>query len=228
MRFQAIVGLIAVLSSVVGSIAPAQVVQLPSVGNFSYSGAAWVPDAGTVGLAGNSYARSGSVNSGWGPYGSRASGSMYGTSAISTSVQIIDLQALDDAILAAKPQNSTASSNPGNRSAASVSSRSVVGGFSAQGVAPNVDPGKWQRVLAGGHPTMPANAQMAESDIRFYLKMGQDAEAANRVMSARVYYRMAAEAMTPEMKDRYQRNLVERSEAEKAAAELVKSDRKRF
>ncbi len=228
MKSQAIISLVAVLSSGVGSIAAAQVVQLPSVSNFSYSGAAWVPDAGTVGLAGNSYARSASVNSGWGPYGSRASGSLYGTSSIATSVQVIDLQALDEAILSAKPQKPTASSSLSNGGSSSVPGRNVVGGFSAQGVAPNIDPGKWQRVLAGGHPSMLAYTQMAEADIRFYLKMGQDAEAANRVMAARVYYRMAAEAMTPEMKARYERNLVARAEAEKEAAALVKSDRKRF
>lgn len=206
-----------------------QVVQLPSVASFSYSGSALVPDGGTVGLAGNAYAASSSSSTGWGPYGQRASGSMYGSSGVSASVQIIDLQALDEAILSsgtrgagkAKPTTSTSSSTM-------PPARSVVGGVSQQGPGPSIDPGKWQRVLAGGYPSIPAHTQLAESDIRYYLKMGQEAEAANRIVSARVYYRMAIEAMTPDMKVRYERTLVEREESRKAEAERAKADRMRF
>ena len=62
------------LAGLLAGTANSQVVQLPSVHNFSYSGGAWVPDGGSASLAGNSYARSGSVSKGWGPYGTRASG----------------------------------------------------------------------------------------------------------------------------------------------------------
>ncbi len=80
----------------IGSLASAahsQVVQLPSVRNFSYSGGALVPDGGSASLGGNMYASSGSVSRGWGPYSTRASGSTFGTSTSSVSVQIIDLRA---------------------------------------------------------------------------------------------------------------------------------------
>jgi hypothetical protein len=98
--------------------------------------------------------------------------------------------------------------------------RSLVGVSTPTGAAPNTDPGKWQRVLSGGQPTVPVHLAQAESDIRFYLKLGQEAEAANRVMAARVYYRMAVEAMTPEMQIRYEKILADRKaalEAELAA-----------
>ena len=182
-----------------------QVVQLPSVHNFSYSGGAWVPDAGSASLAGNTYARSGSVSNGWGPYRTRASGSSFGTSNSSVAVQIIDLRALDDAILS----STVANPNPQVRTA-TTTGRSLVGGSAPTGIAPKGDPGKWQRVLAGGQPTIPVHTSLAEADIRFYLKMGEQAEAANRIMAARVYYRMAIEAMTPEMQTRYAKILSDR------------------
>ena len=196
------------LCSLQAGIGRAQVVQLPSVHNFSYSGGAWVPDAGSASLAGNSYARSGSVSKGWGPYGTRASGSSYGTSNSSVSVQIIDLQALDDAILSANVANPS----PQVRTA-TTTRRSLVGASTPTRTAPRTDPGKWQRVLAGGQPTVPVHTSLAEADIRFYLKMGQEAEAANRIMAARVYYRMAVDAMTPEMQTRYAKIISDRKAA---------------
>ena len=198
---------------VAANVGKGQVVQLPSVQTFSYSGAAWVPDAGTAALAGNSLSRVGSVQSGWGPYGPRASGGTYGTSSLSATVQILDLQAMDDAIL------STGVPKAGSPAqSATPPGRSIVGGYVSEGVGPTIDPGKWQRVLGGGQPSIPVHSQLAEADIRFYLRMGQEAEAANRVMAARVYYRMAIEAMTPEMHVRYERIMTERAEAEKAQA----------
>jgi hypothetical protein len=197
--------LLACLVAFVASIANAQVVQLPSVRNFSYSGGAWVPDSGSAALAGNSYARSGTTSNGWGPYGTRASGNSFGTTHSSASVQIIDLRALDDAILS----SNVANPNPQVRTA-TTTGRTIVGSSTPTGTTPRTDPGKWQRVLAGGQPTVPVHTSLAEADIRFYLKMGQEAEAANRIMAARVYYRMAIEAMTPEMQARYAKILSDR------------------
>ncbi len=220
------------LSAMFTSTGLSQVVQLPSFRNFSYSGGALVPDQGSAAMAGNSYASSGSVTSGWGPYGTRASGHTFGTSLSSASVQIIDLRALDDAILgtnlgsssarAAAPQAIVNASTPTRRSL-------VGGGVNAAPITPLTDPGKWQRVLAGGHPSVPVHTSLAESDIRFYLKMGQDAEAANRLMAARVYYRMAVDAMTPEMQVRYAKIISDRKEAAAAEAAAAKaSGRQRF
>lgn len=208
------------LTAIFAGTAHSQVVQLPSVRNFSYSGGAWVPDSGSASLAGNYSARSGSVSSGWGPYGTRASGSSFGTSNSSASVQIIDLQALDNAILSSNVANPNA-----HVRTASTTGRSLVGVSTPTGTAPRTDPGKWQRVLAGGQPTVPVHTSLAEADIRFYLKMGQEAEAANRVMAARVYYRMAVEAMTPEMQTRYAKIIDDRKAALEAdlAAKKTKS-----
>jgi len=221
-----------VLTSLLTSTAESQVVQLPSVRNFSYSGGALVPDQGSAVMAGNSYTSSGSVSSGWGPYGTRASGHTFGTSVSSASVQIIDLRALDDAILGYNVANSSNARTAPQAivNAASPTRRSLVGGgVNAAPITPMTDPGKWQRVLAGGQPTVPVHTSLAEADIRFYLQMGQDAEAANRLMSARVYYRMAVEAMTPEMQMRYAKIISERKEAAAAEAAAAKANgRQRF
>lgn len=208
-------------AAILAGRANAQVVQLPSFRNFSYSGGALVPDAGSASLAGNSYARSGSVSNGWGPYGTRASGSSFGTTNSSASVQIIDLQALDEAILS----SNIPKQNIRSRSAISATTgRSLVGASAPSGPSPNLDPGKWQRVLAGGQPTIPVHTSLAEADIRFYLKMGQEAENANRVSAARVYYRMAAEAMTPEMRARYAKIIDDRKAALDADLAAKKSN----
>ena len=196
------------LAACLASRANSQVVQLPSVHNFSYSGGAWVPDGGSASLSGSRYARSGTTSNGWGPYGTRASGSSFGTTNSSASVQIIDLQALDNAILS----SNVANPNPQVKTA-TTTGRSLVGSSVPTGTAPRHDPGKWQRVLGGGQPTVPVHTSLAEADIRFYLKLGQEAEAANRVMAARVYYRMAIEAMTPEMQARYAKILSDRKAA---------------
>ena len=214
------------LAAVGAQIAVAQVVQLPSVHNFSYTGGALVPDGGTATLGGVGYGRSGSVSRGFGPLANRARGGRLAGSTASVSVQIIDLRALDDAILSAnvpvKPGKSVLSAdlpaaNGGRRFLSTTGpERDRVGGLTV------TEPGKWQRILSGtGSPKRQLSPSQAESDIRYYLRLGKEAEQANRILSARVYYRMAVEAMTPEMIVRYKAILAER---EKQAKEKRKSD----
>ncbi len=216
--------------------ANSQVVQLPSYRTFSYSGGALVPDQGSASIAGNAYASTGTTSRGWGPYGTRASGNTFGTSQSSVSMQIIDLRALDDAILSANigPTNPAGIASPtrvARGTSVTATGRSTVSGSSPTQITPMTDPGKWQRVLGGGQPTVPVHTSLAEADIRFYLKMGQEAEAANRLSAARVYYRMAVEAMTPEMVARYEKIQADRkaaAEAEAAAASSKANGRKQF
>ncbi len=93
------------------TIVSAQVVQLPGQHAFSSSGSVLVPDGGTADLGGIGRSSQGSVQSGFGPLSNRASGSSRGGSTMSVSVRIIDLEALDEAILGgASPQASAATS----------------------------------------------------------------------------------------------------------------------
>lgn len=205
---------LASILSVYGARADAQVVQLPSYGTFSYSGAVSVPDQGTAVLGGNSYAASGSNSRGFGPYSTRSTGRNFGTSNASVSVKIIDLQAMDEAILS----SATTPNSPAVKSIQTQYGRSLAGAaYQQPDYTPMQDPGRWQRVLAGGHPQTTVHTGLAESDIRYYLQLAKNAENNNRMAAARVYYRMAIEAMTPEMQERYAKVLDDR-EAAKAEA----------
>lgn len=82
------------------SVAIGQVVQLPSIETFSYSGTVLVPDSGSAYLGGirrsaSSYSRRG---------GSRAFGSALGNSQASVSATIIDHDEIDRQLLGATPQ----------------------------------------------------------------------------------------------------------------------------
>ncbi len=213
-----------------------QVVQLPSFRSFSYTGSAWVPDGGTTSLGGTRYSTSGSTSRGWGPYGARASGGTRGGSSLSATVQIIDLQALDDAILSAnvsRDPNAAPVVSAGLPTAAG-GGRSVLSGLGSEPYqrtsVVSADPNQWQRVLSGGGNPNELQESQIESDIRYYLRMGHDAEKANRILASRVYYRMAIQAMTPEMVERYQQIMAERKEAEEAKrkADAQQSGRRKF
>lgn len=200
-------------------VAIGQVVQLPSVRNFSYTGAVSVPDAGTASLAGNSSSVSSSVGRGWGPYSAGAGGRSSSASSLALSVQIIDLQAMDDAILSSNvSRNSSRRSGLSAGSPAAGGGRRYLAGLNSSASSENSvvqrDPNEWARALAGhnGPASTALSESQAESDIRYYLRQGKAAERAGRILAARVYYRMAVEAMSPEMQGRYLAILAERKE----------------
>ena len=213
-------GLLAVLLIVGGpKVASGQVVQLPTFRNFSYSGGAWVPDRGTTSLGGNY--RSRNASSQFGPYAGRNISSSRGGSSLTESVRIIDLQAMDDAILSGSTSgtgNATSANlpgAPGRRTMVAVPSEPKTKELAKVGRSfPD-------RVLSSGltssQSKKPAsNQSVAEQDVRYYMKLGKDAEAANRMSAARVYYRLAVESMTPAMIERYKRAMAEKKAKEDA------------
>ena len=223
-------------------IAEAQVVQLPSTRSLSYSGSVSVPDGGTAALGGGSSSVYGSRRNGWGPFSSQSSASGVGGSSLTASVTIIDLSAMDEAILgsaASVAGQAGNSANPDTSTMASrnspTSERSAVGlKTHATTLAENsservgADPGKWQRVLSGESARASSNPTLLESDIRYHLLRGEAAEKAGSLIAARVYYKMARDLMTPELVERYQRILAEREAAEEVRlkAELEFARRK--
>lgn len=212
-------------------MAGAQVIQLPSQHVFNSSGSVLVPDGGTAELGGIGRSSQGSAQSGFGPFSNRASTSSTGGSSMSVSVRIIDLEALDEAILSgvsSRPSaaNATVVAPANSAAAASNASVAVDSTTSAASAAVSLrpdrgapvpprlstsarvgaDPGQWQRVLSGGSPSsVPTNLSLLESDIRYYVQQGERAERAGSYQAARVYYQMARKAMTPELELRYQR-----------------------
>ncbi len=202
-----------------------QVVQLPTYHHFSLSTSAWVPDAGTAALGGTNYGSAASSAGGWGPYGPRASSSSSGGSMLSASAQVIDLQALDEAILAGRSAPASSS-----KPTTTQIGRSYVGapGTLRNPIVATSDPGAWQRALSETPISRAADPLNAESTIRYYLDRAEHAENANRIHSARVYYRMAVEAMTPQLIARYQAILARRAAEVPPATAETQPARKNF
>ncbi len=211
-----------------------QVVQLPSYRTFSYSGSAWVPDQGTSSLAGGYSYSYGMTGRGWGPYGSRVRGGTSLGGGMTATARIIDLQALDEALLNVKVEPD-ASADP----IVSATSPAAGGGrrfltttepyLLDTGVVPKDNNG-YRRALAGHYPQIKpaATRSQAESDVRFYLEEGRKAELSNHINAARVYYRMAIKAMTPDMIERYERILEDRKAAEEERKKANRPDRIKF
>lgn len=225
----------------------AQVVQLPSQHIFSSTGSVLVPDGGSALVAGSGYARQGSVSSGLGPLSNRAVvGSAVG-STLSASVQIIDVEALDQAILAiATPRTTTAGAPSQPTSVADgVNEDDLVeplprarlrnrNSDRARKLSANnservgADPSEWQRVLSGPGIPVTVNEAMVESNVRYYVELGEQAERSGSVQAARVYYRLARQAMTPELLAQYENSLRARAAdaAAAGAAEQEQASRK--
>lgn len=230
----------------------AQIVQLPSLHKFSSTGSVLVPDdGGRAMLGGSGAAQHGSTSSSFGPLSNRAQAGSAGGSTLSASVQIIDLEALDQAILAsATPRTSMVgpaappatvaggpAASPGTDNLQDVgqrarlssrysdSTRQLSANYTEQ---VNADPGAWQRALSGGGAPPIANASMVESNVRYYVELGEQAERSGSAQAARVYYRLARQAMTPELEKQYENALRARAAeaAARSAAEQEQARRK--
>ncbi len=171
-----------------------QVVQLPSVRSFGYSGTVTVPDAGLVNLGGISRGASGSSAM----IPSRATGSSRGAAQANVSAVIIDLKAIDDMLL-----NSTAPpaivANPNGLIPNTLGPPSIT---NSQRVIVPPDPNAWQMALARSPANSPKLDTAIEEDIRYYLNEAEDAVRQNRLATARVFHRLAIERMTPQMRAR--------------------------
>lgn len=214
--------------------AQAQVIQLPTTRNFSFSGGALVPDSGTAHLGGVGYGSQSSLSRGGPLLSNRAVGMRGGATGVAVSAEIIDLDALDQAILNTHVQQTqlpVQASNKGSSTAtddADKARRFISGYRSVSGVDEPTDYRDFNRSLRSRPETKVVQESLAESNIRYYLKRGQEAENANRIQSARVYYRMALESMTPQLLERYHRVLAERQTAQESPANAGNSNRKPF
>lgn len=202
-------------------------------------------------LGGSGYAQQGSTSSGFGPLSNRALAGSAGGSTLTASVQIIDLEALDQAILAsATPRTSMAgpisspasvaggpATSPGTDDSLDVGQRArlssrypdstrQLSAYNTEQV--NADPGAWQRALSGSGTPPLVNASMVESNVRYYVELGEQAERSGSAQAARVYYRLARQAMTPELVMQYENALRVRAAeaAARSAAEQEQARRK--
>ncbi|MFO1066487.1 MAG: hypothetical protein U0892_21725 [Pirellulales bacterium] len=185
-----------------------QVVNLPSVSNFSSSGSVLVPDQGDVGLGGTRYGSSGRMSRGMMPPGSRASGSSTSAGNMSASVVVIDLQAMDAALLeeAEKKRSTSASRFSGivqGQPAANVLRQEAPPTTDYKPIQRPAnrqpfteefsDPRSIQPDFMGG-----SGAIHDESEIRYFMDRAHEAQVQGRFAAAQVYYRLALERMSPE------------------------------
>lgn len=109
--------LVIALFGIGSSLAHGQVVQLPSISTFYYSGTVVVPDGGTASLGGIRSAASQSRQRGFrGGFGSSPWGASQATGQASVSATIIDLDAIDRQVRGEMPLGSDSSrSSPAQR-----------------------------------------------------------------------------------------------------------------
>ncbi len=152
----------------------AQVVQLPSVRTFSSSGSVLVPDGGTAALGGSRYGSSSSARSGGGLTAGRALAGQSGGSSLSVSVQIIDLQALDEAILASAAGTASSATVDAQTSQAPGERASAWPPAAQTSQRVGADPGAYQRALGGAirapERLSSNDPALLESDLRYYMK----------------------------------------------------------
>lgn len=192
--------------------AVAQVVQLPAVSNFSYSGSVSVPDGGTAALGGTGYSAGGSRSAGGFVPSNRASSVGTTASGASVSATIIDLQSMDAALLAEAEQRRVQaptrySPKPTGDPIISTTHESRSDDL---GLRPLARP--WGRDPFGSDidssRTIPpdyaggSGAVHDEQEIRHFMERAQQAQSLGRFASAEVYYRMALSRMTPAQRER--------------------------
>ncbi|HAC90559.1 MAG TPA: hypothetical protein DCF63_07975 [Planctomycetaceae bacterium] len=211
----------------------AQVVQLPAFRQFSYVGGSMLPDAGAMNFAGNRYSIQSQSSTG-GLLPAVARSGIIGQTSIEISAQIIDLDALDQALLIS---NAPVTSSVGRSAQADTSqarsadqARDFLSNYSSQSPLPARagDYGSIPQRMVDRSPVQPEEASLAAANIRYYLQMGREAEASQRLQAARVYYRLAQEAMTPEIHLRYHQVVDQRQQAAKSQNKAAADDRQKF
>lgn len=193
--------------------ASAQVVQLPAVQTFGYSGSVSVPDQGQANIGGVTRQGSGSTTRAGAPLSTRATGSQTGGGATIVSASIIDLNAMDEAILnlpaaTALGRPTAFSSRPtGSRVMNTITPHLYARRMGADELAPPSDRNAWEMALGGvGEVKLgPANSLLHDdSAVRFFMQRAKEANSVGRIAAARVYYRMAYERLTPVQRARLQ------------------------
>lgn len=188
--------------TVLGRELIAQVVQLPSVQQFGYSGAVSVPDLGDASLGGYRSARSGI--SGGPAIGGRTFGTQNNGGGLSVSATIIDLQAMDQTLLN-QPIDAVAETLAGRSTGkgGATFAPQPYAGRAVRGL-PHSEANDWQMALgSAGSPTGRTDSIAAsDSDVRYYMLKAQQASDLGRIAAARVYYRMAYESMSETQRER--------------------------
>lgn len=214
-----VVAFLAILGFAVSSVSPcsAQVVQLPTFQNTGVSTVVDVPAGGSTYLGG--IGRAGATSAARRPslFGSRSSG-IYGSgSGNSVIATVIDLRALDEALLNQRVEPGVAL-NAGRSSVTLAGRANPATNYRK----PSTVPGAYMQVL-GGDTSVQAEANVkadTSTEIRELLERAQAARQAGRYASAEVYYRMILERLPPETLAKLEAD-VKKQQQEKQASQKV-------
>jgi hypothetical protein len=157
---------------------PATTVQLPSYSYFSASSTISVPDRGGVILGGVNRARDSNTTRGFGPFANRGRASDRGASTVSVHATIIDLEELDEAVLA------EAARRRGARTPSSADEADAL----SLGASRHAAPASVAAIRTAQSQAAETEAEAAAREAAELLAKGQQAEADGKPGVARIYY----------------------------------------
>lgn len=197
-----------------------QVVQLPAVGSFGVSTTVSVPDQGTASLGGVGRSSYGTTTRGAGPLANRAWGGTASATSTSISATVIDLAAMDEAIL-----NMPADSKNVPRYATRSQGTKIVNTLTPHNYSRDIKPRaapplpyEWMAALGpqGNDHLDSAETKVHDgSNVRYYMEKAAAAHSQGHDSAARVFYKMALDRMTPAQQQRMQEIRANRADAAK-------------
>ena len=186
----------------------AQVVQLPAVSSFGASTTISVPDQGTASLGGLGGSSSGSTSRGAGPLATTARGSQGRASSVSITATVIDLAAMDEAILNAPPGTKHVANFPQRaHNANKIVNTLTPHLYDITRPVPPPQPYDWMRALGpqgNDYLDSPESKIHDSSNVRYFMERAVEAQARGRSSAAQVYFRMALDRMSPAQLKRYE------------------------
>ncbi len=189
----------------------AQVVQLPAVGSFQVSTTVSVPDQGTASLGGVGRSGTGAVR-GWGP--NSAIGGQLGASSASVSVTVIDLAAMDEALLNMPAESKNVPNYAKPSQGTKIVNTLVPHDYNRDKKVTQRHPYDWMVALG---PQGTAQVDSAEnkvldgSNARYFLEKAAAAHSTRHIAAAKVYYQMALDRMSPAQRKRMEEIRASRS-----------------
>lgn len=185
----------------------AQVVQLPAVGSFGVNTTVSVPDQGTASLGGVGRSSYGTTSRGAGPMANTARGGNSSATMASVSATIIDLAAMDEALLNMPAGNKNvpnyATRSQGTKIVNTLTPHNYHRDIKRREAPPL--PYEWMAALGpqgNDHFDSAENKVRDGSNVRYFMEKSAAAHAHGHDAAARVYYKMALDRMTPAQQQR--------------------------
>lgn len=199
-----------------------QVVQLPAVASFEINTTVSVPDQGTGSLGGVGRSSYGTASRGVGPIASTARGGVTGANSASVSATVIDLAAMDAALLNMPPDRQHVPNYGTRRQGTKIVNTLTPQHYDREIKRSHAPPHPTDWMIALGsqgndHVDSAENKLRDGSNARYFMEKAAAAQSLGHESAARVYYQMALDRMTATQKQR-----IEEIKAARAAEEAAK------